>query len=691
MNELYTKYPKLRVFEEHNSNLNKEVGDQVLGDCVFCGKAGHFYVNKEKGLWDCKVCGSSGNINSYLYQLGMMYHKNLFDAKHKDKLDTLSANRGLPISAFKKWLVGWDETERRYTIPVVTGKNVCSDIRLYKLKMKTRASAGASAGMFNIHKIDPSLPIYICEGEWDGMALDWLLGKINVKANVVAVPGAAIFKREWLPSFRGCDVQCLYDNDTAGEQAEIKVQQLLSGTAKSVKYIQWLSALPMGYDIRDWVKHGIKVQKLLGCWRNLKKLFVSSPRVAQVKEAEEIPDNKVATASGEKIDLETELAVYRKWLHLPDKYVLDVMFGSIFANLYMSGDPVWMFLIAPPGGSKSELLMSLIKSASVMCLTSLTPHSLISGFSWGTTGKDPSLLPQLDGKVLVLKDFTTITAMHFTARDEIFGILRDAYDGKTEKQFGNGLRREYKSKFGIIAGTTPIIDTFSTIHQSLGERFLKYRIEIDTQFNEDKKIMQALSNINSEVAMREELIGAASRILAQPAPKELPAFPTPYLKKVSALAQFCAKMRGVVFRDHYTQQVLYRPSSEVGTRLAKQLMKLAIGVGIFRGVKVLGEYEYHCMGRVALHTCPDRLVAVIQAIYRSGVEDNIPELKTKEISDYTRLPTATIFRLLEDLYLLKLIKRTGEGAKYYWSLDEGIVKLLTDSKLFEGVEQKTAS
>jgi hypothetical protein len=327
--------------------------------------------------------------------------------------------------------------------------------------------------------------------------------------------------------------------------------------------------------------------------------------------------------------------------------------------------------------------MSLAKCSSAVCLTSLTPHSLISGFTWGGSGKDPSLLPQLDGKVLILKDFTTITAMHFTARDEIFGILRDAYDGKTEKQFGNGLRREYKSRFGILAGTTPIIDTFSTIHQSLGERFLKYRIELDTSQSEEKKILRALSNINNEIAMREELQEAASRLLAQPAPEALPAFPAEYMKKISALAQFTARMRGVVIRDQYTQQVQYKPSSEVGTRLAKQLMKFAVGVGIFRGHQILGLYEYHCMAKVALHTCPDRLLSIMQAIYHSKVEDNIAELKTKEISDYTRLPTSTVFRLLEDLYLLKLIKRSGEGSKYLWSIEDSISQLLSDSKLFD--------
>lgn len=673
----------LRVLKEHNFNLCRESGDESIGDCLLCGKDEHFYVNLKKGVWDCKSCGEGGNEHKFLYKLGMVYHNDLFSARHEDQLRLLSADRGLPISALKAWHLGWDNVGKRYTIPVVTGKGVCSDIRLYKFKSSTRASAGTNAGMFNIHQIDPAHIVYVCEGEWDGMALDWLLKKLSVSGTVVAVPGASIFKKEWLPAFRNCNVQLLYDNDPAGEQAELKVQKLLEGTAKSIKYISWLNGLPTGYDVRDWILHGIKVKKLAGSWRNLNQLVIDHPRMSEEVHKKAIAAHAEEAKSNDPVDVQAELSVYRKWMHLPDKYVLDVMFGTIMANLYISGDPVWMFLVAPPGGSKSELLMSLVECANIVCLTSLTPHSLISGFSPGGVGKDPSLLPQLDGKVLVLKDFTTITSMHFACRDEIFGILRDAYDGKTEKQFGNGLRREYKSKFGILAGTTPIIDTFSTIHQSLGERFLKYRLVIDSHDNEEKKIMQALSNINREVSMRQELIGAASRIMSQAAPDPLPNFPTVYLKKISALAQFCARMRGVVLRDNYTQQVLYRPSSEVGTRLAKQLMKLAMGIGIFRGVKELGEYEYICTGKVALHTCQDRLVAVIESIYRANAEDGATELTTKEVCAYTRLPSATVFRLLEDLYLLGLLKRTGEGGKHFWSLEGATARLLADSRLFE--------
>ena len=375
-------------------------------------------------------------------------------------------------------------------------------------------------------------------------------------------------------------------------------------------------------------------------------------------------------------------ATYRKWLYMPDTKVLDIMFGTVFANR-LSGDPVWVFFVAPPAGSKSELLMSLSRCDECYPLTSLTPHSLVSGTSWGE-GKDPSLLPQLDKKVLVLKDFTTILSMNYAARDEIFGILRDIYDGRTEKSFGNGLKREYKVKFGVLAGVTPVIETFSAMNQSLGERFLRYRLPLDTQESEEAKIMKAISNVNCELKMRAELCQAAASVLARENPPDdlMPHFIDKYVPKVVALAQLSAWMRGVVDRDRFTQQVLYRPSSEVGTRIAKQLVKLAMGIGIYRGTRLLGLHEFDCIRHVAIDSCPQRIVMVVQALYNAKRKDELEMLKTKELVERTFLPNSTVLRILEDMNLLRLVKRVEVNGDYYWKMSDNLELLATKSCAF---------
>ena len=97
---------ELKTFTDHHLVLKKGNAKQVVGDCPFCGKEGHFYVNPENKLWDCKVCGARGNLGQYLYAMHRIYREFLEAPENQHYLAKLSADRRLPISAFKAWGVG---------------------------------------------------------------------------------------------------------------------------------------------------------------------------------------------------------------------------------------------------------------------------------------------------------------------------------------------------------------------------------------------------------------------------------------------------------------------------------------------------------------------------------------------------------------------------------------------------------
>ena len=238
-----------------------------------------------------------------------------------------------------------------------------------------------------------------------------------------------------------------------------------------------------------------------------------------------------------------------------------------------------------------------------------------------------------------------------------------------------------------MAGVTPVIETFSAMNQSLGERFLRYRLPLDTQESEEAKILKAISNVNSELKMRAELCQAAASIIARPNPPDelMPHFSERYLPKVVALAQLSAWMRGVVDRDKFTQQVLYKPSSEVGTRIAKQLVKLAMGIGIYRGTRILAGHEFECIRHIAIDSCPQRVVMIVQALWRAKKKDGYEMLKTKEIVNRTFLPQSTVIRVLEDMNLLRLVKRTEVNGDYFWQMSDNLEMLATKSGAFTKV------
>src|SRR6185295_20396517 len=119
---------------------------------------------------------------------------------------------------------------------------------------------------------------------------------------------------------------------------------------------------------------------------------------------------------------------------------------------------------------------------------------------------EPSLIPRLNEKVLVIKDFTSILGMNDNDKEEIFSILRDAYDGFCGKVFGNGVERSYKSRFTVIAAVTPSIYDLGPRHSALGERFLKFMMGDNLHHDQEEEIIsRAIENVDRDSKIRTEL------------------------------------------------------------------------------------------------------------------------------------------------------------------------------------------
>jgi hypothetical protein len=339
-------------------------------------------------------------------------------------------------------------------------------------------------------------------------------------------------------------------------------------------------------------------------------------------------------------------------------------------SICLPGDPVWLFLVGPAGSSKTELLRSF-KGEHIHSISALTPQTFISGLK-GIQNTD--LLPKLDGKLLIIKDFTSILSKKGEDQAAIFADLREAYDGYLEKSFGSGVgTKGFQSKFGLIAAVTDAIDKYHIVHSQLGERFLKCRLRT----NPKAAIDRASELAGQEEEMRKELSFATTSVFNcySNIAKELVLVEVEdnIQERIKALANITAKLRSEVPRDRL-HKVLYHPQAEVGTRINKQLLKLGQSLAIFYENGSVGEQEYEALLRIARDSIPKQRTQLVEALY------DCEPMNTKEAGDRANIPTDTAKELLEDLWMLELVDRSGDHV-FEWQLTDDTTTLLSESGL----------
>lgn len=633
----------------HGLEISGEAGDQFVCDCPFCGKEKHLYVHQTRLVFDCKSCGRRGNADQYLELVA----KEAADRMTAKSYRRLSQYRGLPPAAFKGWGIGRLETNE-YVIPVRTPKGRLLDLRKFRIGNAVMSTPGCSVGLLGADRMskDARVPVYVVEGEWDGIALSWALRECGFPGDVIAVPGANTFKREWQPYLSGRDVRICYDNDTPGREGGRKVFNLLRGAASKVRVVHWPEDHEDGYDVRDHIKGRAKDVGAERAIRELQSFLQEIPYPPDDSgPSEELLENPTDVEVVDPVSPSEMYDEFRRWLILEDTSALDIIMGVIWANRIDRSNPVWLLLRALSGGGKSEILSSFRLAEAVLVLTNLTPKALVSGAS-RSDGEDPSLLPRLDGQTLVIKDFTALMSMPQIARDEIFGILRDAYDGRFVKEFGNGFRREYESHFGIVAGVTPAVDTTS-LGGDLGERFLRFSLRSLSEAEQAQIALAALEGASRGQERQEALCRSVAGCLAFDRRDGFPELTADQKHQIVGLAALVAALRVVPGRDLRTGSLMGPPLTEIPTRLSVQLSKLARGTGKHKNESEVTGQVMKLIAQVGLDTAHPVKLAIVRALFLAGSDG----VRPKELGPRLRIPQTVVDSHLEVMELQGLTVR----------------------------------
>jgi len=537
----------------------------------------------------------------------------------------LKERRGLADETMQRFKLGIEKD--KLIFPVYNQSGQVESMKIHKGPQ----TKGSHAQLYPWGALKAS-EIWICEGEPDV----WRCTQEGLAA-ITGTAGAGTWKAEWSELFRDKDVTICFDADSAGLEGRKAIVEALRGIARRISYVDWPDGLADGYDLMDWLQDGHTLAEL---------------PLVEVKDA--------------RVSLEDVRETFTEWLYFEEgeEIILEVVVSAIVANRY-DGEPVWLFLVAPPGGSKTEILRSLGDVPEVYMLSKLSSGTLISGLNVRSGTEDPSLLPKLNGKVLVIKDFTGILDMRREARQEVMGQLRDAFDGEASAVFGSGVgRRAYQSKFGLLAGVTGAIDKFHSVNAELGERFLRLRIPATDR---RERTRRSQSNREAKAKMRRELREVMVGFFRTYTDRDSSRVEIgdEWLERLVGLADIVAILRTPVSRDGYTRDVDFLPEPEIPTRLVGQLTSLGAALTGIREQATFGQEEYDILVRVAADTIPMTRMRFLRELWTDRTLRTVAE-----IAGDLDLPRTTTSRTLEDLQMLNVVSPTQD----HWKLTADFVE-----------------
>lgn len=340
-----------------------------------------------------------------------------------------------------------------------------------------------------------------------------------------------------------------------------------------------------------------------------------------------------------------------------DQEALDIVLSVAVAN-FLPGDPVWLLLVGPPGGGKTELLNMFSASDKAMPISKFTKRTLLTGDVSVAQGHD--LLFDMRDKLVIIKDLAPIMEMGKDDQREILSDLRDAYDGLVIKSWGTGRTTRWEGKFGLIAACTDAIDKNWKLFSELGERFLR----VNLKTNSKAQTAFAMQQVGSEDMMRSNLRRIGKDFLdhyAEVANEGAPHAHADVISLIMELGVLVARLRSPVTRDG-SKNIVAPPKAEVGTRLSKQLLRLSLANALLYESPEVTKYgEYRIALRAALDCIPIRRVLVLSSLING-------DFSVGQIAERTTLPRTTIQYELEDLRLLRVTQKLSTGSG--WGIDE---------------------
>lgn len=337
--------------------------------------------------------------------------------------------------------------------------------------------------------------------------------------------------------------------------------------------------------------------------------------------------------------------------HDADFEALKLPLIAIAAHSLKSVEPVWPIIIGPPSTGKTELgILPLRCITSTEFISDLSPKSFISG----TGNRSGSLLHDTgDSGIWLIKDLTTILSKREADMKEVFGYLREVYDGLLNRKVGGKKLKMWEGKITITAACTPYIDRAWNFVNELGDRFIFIRWR---RGQGQSQARCAMRQLGGERGIRAHL-AALAKELVEGRLITVPPLPSLVIQNhIANLSEFCALLRRRVVRDNDSgkRAIIEAPEAEGTGRLAKNLcMLLMFHSAIFEVAPEEDLAGLALINRVAYETIPSNRFKFLQSLSLTD------ETEWSDVRKRSGLPKSTISWIADELAAQNVILKTG--------------------------------
>jgi len=370
-----------------------------------------------------------------------------------------------------------------------------------------------------------------------------------------------------------------------------------------------------------------------------------------------------------KITLQTIIDKYRETFYIEDPSPIAIIASAIL-TYRLKTPPIWLYLIGPSSGGKSQFIEIFSKVDFVTQVSDLTINTFLSGKI--DTTQETSLLRRLGPEfVVTMKDFTTILSKSEETQQNIIAQMREIYDGHFTKHTGHGKVVEWggdgknghpKGKGTFIMAATEAIFNAQDKFSEMGTRAINYVLVPQDRKRTCRQAMKFQSTRAEKVTELQDLVYEFIMAKINVMPKILPPLDEALEEEIIEITDFSTICRSVVKRDFRGAKTLAL-SAEMPMRMSGELQGLIQGF-IYMNDGELPEYLKAAAFKVALDSIPKqrRLILGVLAQYNKANKAAIADL-----INYSPERTG---EWLEDLNMFDVVERVKKGNAQFWRLKE---------------------